>query len=241
MNNLPPQKSVVERVGYSPVSRANATFMSRVYLWMAIGILITGSISYQVAKSPDLVMNIVDNRFIFIGLVAIQLVAVVALSGFIRKLSALAAAFIYLGYTALTGLTLSVIFLVFTLESIAMVFFLTAFSFAGLSVFGYLTKRDLTGVGSFCIMGLFGLIGISLLGFFIPNLLSNATQLAMAVIGVIIFAGLTAYDTQKIKAYNVASASADDIQKSAIHGALALYLDFINLFLQLLRLFGRRR
>ena len=174
-------------------------------------------------------------------LIIAQFGAVLALSGLIQKMNAATATAIYLVYAALTGLTLSVIFLVYTASSIAQVFGLTAFSFAGLSGFGYVTKRDLGPIGSFCVMGLFGMVGFSLLSMFFPSLMTGGASFVFSIAGIVVFAGLTAYDTQRIKAMNVAGASAGEERKQAIHGALALYLDFINLFLSLLRLTGRRR
>jgi FtsH-binding integral membrane protein len=135
-----------------------------------------------------------------------------------------------------------VIFFVYTSSSIAQVFGLTAFSFAGLSGFGYVTKRDLGPIGSFCVMGLFGMVGFSLLSMFFPSLMTGGASFVFSIAGIVVFAGLTAYDTQRIKAMNVTgNADAGEERKAAIHGALALYLDFINLFLSLLRLTGRRR
>ena len=142
----------------------------------------------------------------------------------------------------MTGLTLSSIFLVFTGSSIAQVFGVTAFGFAGLSGVGYLTKRDLGTVGSFCMMGLFGLVGFGLLSMFFPSLMGERASFVYSIVGIIVFAGLTAYDTQNIKGMNAAgSEETDAARRTAIFGALRLYLDFINLFLSLLRLTGRRR
>ena len=171
-----------------------------------------------------------------------QLGAVAALSGLINKINGLTATVIYLLYAGLTGLTLSCIFLAYTGSSIAQVFAVTAFGFAGLSGVGFFTKRDLGPVGSFCTMGLFGLVGFGLLSMFFPSLMGGSGSFVFALVGIIVFAGLTAYDTQKIKAMNVpGNAGTDAERKTAIYGALRLYLDFINLFLSLLRLMGRRR
>jgi FtsH-binding integral membrane protein len=142
----------------------------------------------------------------------------------------------------LTGLTLSSIFLIYTGSSIAEVFAITAFGFAGLSGFGFVTKRDLGPVGSFCMMGLFGLVGFGLLSMIFPRLMSEGASFVFSIVGIIVFAGLTAYDTQKIKRMNSPGMEGTDAErKQAIFGALMLYLDFINLFLSLLRLMGRRR
>jgi uncharacterized protein len=222
-------------------SQAIATFMSRVYLWMMVGIAISGITAYVVASRPDVVLAITQNLLIFYGLIIFQLVAVVALSAWVQRMSIGMASILYALYATLVGLTFSVLFLVYTMGSIATAFFVTAFSFAGLSIFGYTTKRDLGPVGSFCMMGLFGLIGVMLLGLFLPSLMSDKVQLAISVIGVLVFAGLTAYDTQRIKALQSQFATSDEARKGAIYGALILYLDFINLFLNLLRLMGDRR
>jgi FtsH-binding integral membrane protein len=156
-------------------------------------------------------------------------------------MSVAVASFVYVSYATLVGLTFSTLFLIYTTESISSAFFVTAFSFAGLSVFGYTTKRDLGPIGSFCMMGLFGLIGVIILGLFIPSMMGNTMQLTISVAGLIIFAGLTAYDTQRIKNLQFQYTTADQSRKGAIYGALVLYLDFINLFLNILRLMGDRR
>lgn len=228
-------------IGNKETARIVSAFMSRVYLWMMVGICISGITAYMVSSRPDIVMYIMQNRAIFFGLIIFQLVAVVALSGWVQRMSIALASFLYALYATLVGLTFSVLFLVYTMESISSAFFVTAFSFTGLSLFGYTTKRDLGPIGSFCMMGLFGLIGIMLLGIFIPSLMSNSMQLTISGIGVLIFAGLTAYDTQRIKALQLQYVSPDQARKGAIYGALILYLDFINLFLNILRLMGNRR
>ena len=228
--------------GQSAIAVENARFMSRVYGWMTGGLLITGVVAWDVAGNPALVQTIFGNRLLFWALIIAQLGAVAALSFLINKISGTVATGIYILYAALTGLTLSSIFLLYTGSSIAEVFGVTAFGFAGLSGFGLVTKRDLGPVGSFCMMGLFGLIGFGLLSMFFPSLMGAGGSFVFSIVGIIVFAGLTAYDTQRIKAMNVpGNAGTDGARKSAIFGALTLYLDFINLFLSLLRLTGRRR
>lgn len=222
-------------------TRSLSAFMSSVYMWMVAGIGISGATAYYVASSPDLFMAIVQNKFLFYGLIIAQLLAVVALSGFVQRMSVAVASTVYIAYAVLVGLTFSVLLQIYTAESISSAFFVTAFSFAGLSVVGYTTKRDLGPVGSFCMMGLFGMIGIMLLGIFMPSMMSNTVQLVISTVGVIVFAGLTAYDTQRIKALQYQFATADQAKKGAIFGALVLYLDFINLFLNILRLMGDRK
>jgi FtsH-binding integral membrane protein len=208
---------------------------------MMIGITITGITAYAVASQPQLVMQIVQNKILFFGLVILQLGAVIALTAWVQRMTIMTASLVYTGYAALTGLTFSTIFLAYTMESISSTFFVTAFAFGGLSLFGYTTKRDLGPIGSFCMIGLFGMIAVMLVGFFIPSMMGNSMQLTMASIGVLVFAGLTAYDTQRIKSIGLSYTSSEMAAKGAIYGALILYLDFINLFLNLLRLMGDRR
>jgi len=228
--------------GTSAIAAENARFMSRVYGWMTGGLCITGFVAWNVAGDPALVQTIFGNRMLFWALIIAQLGAVAALSFLINKINGAVATVIYIAYAALTGLTLSSIFLLYTGSSIAQVFGVTAFGFAGLSFFGLVTKRDLGPVGSFCMMGLFGLIGFALLSMFFPSLMGAGGSFVFSIVGIIVFAGLTAYDTQRIKAMNVpGSEGTDGARKTAIFGALTLYLDFINLFLSLLRLTGRRR
>jgi len=229
-------------IGQSAIAAENARFMSRVYGWMTGGLCVTGFVAWNVAGDPALVQTIFGNRMLFWALIIAQLGAVAALSFLINKISGAVATVIYIAYAALTGLTLSSIFLLYTGSSIAQVFGVTAFGFAGLSFFGLVTKRDLGPVGSFCMMGLFGLIGFALLSMFFPSLMGAGGSFVFSIVGIIVFAGLTAYDTQRIKAMNVpGSEGTDGARKTAIFGALTLYLDFINLFLSLLRLTGRRR
>ena len=166
------------------------------------------------------------------------LAAVLFLSFRIDRLSVGTAQAIFWGYAALVGLSLSSIFLVYTGESVARVFFITAASFAGLSLFGYTTRRDLSAFGSFLIMGLFGLILASIVNIFLA---SSALQFAISVVGVLVFAGLTAYDTQRIKEMYFAGDDEATYGRKAIMGALTLYLDFINMFIMLLQLFGQNR
>jgi FtsH-binding integral membrane protein len=228
--------------GPASIAAENARFMSRVYGWMTGGLCLTGAVAGNVAGNPDLVRTIFGNRLLFWSLIIAQLGAVMALSWLINRISALTATLIYFLYAGLTGLTLSSIFLIYTGSSIAAVFGVTAFGFAGLSGFGVLTKRDLGPVGSFCMMGLFGLVGFGLLSMIFPRLMTAGASFVFSIVGIIVFAGLTAYDTQKIKGMNVPGTEATDAgRKKAIFGALKLYLDFINLFLSLLRLTGRRR
>jgi FtsH-binding integral membrane protein len=218
---------------------ARARFMSRVYMWMAMGLLTTGAVSYSIGMREDLAMTIASNRGLFWVLFLAQIGAVIFLGSMIRKISSGVATLLYGLYAALTGVTLSVIFLIYTHESIVQVFGITSFAFAGLSGFGYLTKKDLGPVGSFCIMGLWGLIGVAIASIFFP--MGEQIQLLVSVVGLVVFSGLTAYDTQKIKNMYHEETAGDGTEKAAIFGALILYLDFINLFMYMLRFMGGRR
>lgn len=236
-----PSNQPYQRTRYSTSTQTLAAFMSQVYLWMMIGIFISGITAYWVASTPNMVMAIVQNKILFYGLIIFQLVAVIALSGWVQKMSVGVASTIYALYATLVGLTFSVLFMIYTAESISSAFFITAFSFAGLSLFGYTTKKDLGPIGSFCMMGLFGMIGVMLLAIFIPSMQSSGMQFAISIVGVLVFSGLTAYDTQRIKALQSQFTSPLEARKGAIYAALILYLDFINLFINILRLMGNRR
>lgn len=224
------------------IAEENVRFMTGVYKWMTIGLALTGLVAYMLAENEQLVIQIVTNKILFYGLIIAQLGLVIYLSARISNMSPARATFVYVFYAALTGVTFSTIFLAFTRDSIQSVFFLTSFAFAGLSIFGFITKRDLGPVGTFCHMGLYGIIGFSILSIFFPSMLGGQMGTIFSLVGVIVFAGLTAYDTQKIKNSNIIGneGTAED-HKETILGALTLYLDFINLFLMLLRLMGNRR
>lgn len=214
-------------------------YMVKVYGWMSLALVVTGLVAMYTAASESLVNLIFGNRITFYVLIILELIAVGTLAGLFNRMSALMATVIFVGYSALNGLTLSVVFLVFTTESIASTFFITAGTFAVMSIYGYTTKSDLSKWGNLLFMGLVGLIIAS-----IANLLMKSTMIywVTTYIGVLIFVGLTAYDTQKIKNSNViGNEGTDEDSKEAIMGALTLYLDFINLFLYLLRIFGRKK
>ncbi len=231
----------MQRTDYS-ITEETARFMSGVYKWMCIGILITFGISYYVSITPSLIQTILMNKILFYGLIIAELGAVIYLSAMVNKISAMSATMVYIIYSALTGLTMSVIFLVYTKESIQSAFILTSFSFAGLSIFGYMTKKDLGPIGTFCHMGLWGLIGFGFISLFFPSMMTSTASKVYGIAGVIIFSGLTAYDTQKIKNMNIiGNEGTEEDHKETIMGALTLYLDFINLFLHILRLMGNRR
>ena len=214
---------------------AQNTLIRQVYAWMGGGLLITALLAMVTVSSPVLLNAVLGNRLVFYGLIIGELGLVFAISGAINKLSASVASLLFVLYAALNGITMSVIFVVYTAESIGSTFVITAATFGTMSAYGYLTKRDLTGWGSFLFMGLIGVVIASLVNIFTQ---SSAVAWIISAVGVIVFTGLTAYDTWKIKAMATAGAEG---RKPAILGALTLYLDFINLFLMLLRLLGNRR
>ncbi len=229
-------------VSASEIAKSNARFLARVYGWMASGVALTAILAYFTATQDVFMETLITNKPLFYGLLIAEFICVLSFSAIAARVSATVAGLLYFFYAGLTGITLSVIFLAYTQSSIAQVFGVTAISFGGLSAFGALTKKDLGPVGSFCMMGLFGLIGYSLLSLFFPSLGGGTAGMVYSIAGVLIFAGLTAYDTQKIKSMNAPDLEGTEQgSKLAIHGALVLYLDFINLFLKLLRLFGRRK
>ncbi|MDD2337135.1 MAG: Bax inhibitor-1/YccA family protein [Geobacteraceae bacterium] len=214
---------------------AQNALIRQVYAWMGGGLLVTAMMAMATISSPALFNAITGNRIVFYGLLIGELGLVIAISRAINKISAPVASFLFLLYAALNGVTMAVIFAIYTAESITSTFVITAATFGAMSAFGYFTKRDLTRWGSFLFMGLIGVVIASLVNIFVG---SSAVSWVISVIGVIVFTGLTAYDTWKIKAMAAAGAEG---RKPAILGALTLYLDFINLFLMLLRLLGNRR
>lgn len=214
-------------------------FITKVYGWMSFALAITGAVSFLTAGSPYLLNFIFGSRFVFFGLIIGELALVFAISALINKLTPVTAMFMFLLYSVVNGLTLSVIFLVYTSASIATTFFITAGTFGVMSAYGYFTKTDLTKIGNILFMALVGLVIASIVNIFLK---SPMLYWIVTFAGIIIFVGLTAYDTQKIKNIGAGmTEGSDEEKKGAIMGALTLYLDFINLFLMLLRLFGRRR
>ncbi|HEX9104623.1 MAG TPA: Bax inhibitor-1/YccA family protein [Polyangia bacterium] len=221
------------------VAAEQAAFMRKVYAIMAFGLGATGLTALVVFNSRAATQFIFGTPGVYLGLIIAELVMVFTFASLARRMSAVGAAALFYIYAILNGLTLSVVFLIYTKGSIASTFFVTAGTFGAMSAYGYVTKRDLTGVGSFMMMGLFGLIIASIVNLFMR---SEMIYWLTTYAGILIFVGLTAYDTQKIKQLNViGNAGTDEDHKEAIHGALILYLDFVNLFLYLLRLLGRRR
>lgn len=217
-----------------------AQFMTQIYTWMALGLAITGFLAMFTANSQAMTQFIFQNTFVFMFLLIAEIGMVIAFSVSLRKgASATALLTMFLTYSALNGLTLSAIFLVYTAASITQTFFIAAGMFGGMSLYGYVTKKDLTGFGSFAIMGLWGLILASIVNIFWRN---STFSWMISLIGVGLFVILTAYDTQKLKQYYYTHGSdAEQLKRISLGGALTLYLDFINLFLFLLRFLGKRR
>jgi hypothetical protein len=218
---------------------ASTVFLAKVFNWMAVGLGLTGLVAW-LAADTGLALTIARSPLNIVLLLA-ELGVVFYLSARIDKIQPLTATGLFFGYALLNGLTLSVIFLIYTKASIAGTFLITSAMFGTMSIYGMVTKRDLTGLGAFMFMGLIGIILASLVNIFLG---SSTLDLAISVIGVLVFVGLTAYDVQKIKMMGeqgIMGQGEGAIRKGAILGALTLYLDFINLFLMLLRLFGGRR
>ena len=236
MRNYDPEYS------YSPTGSASQalaeasarTFMQRVYGWMAVGLGLTGAVAFFIAQSNSLMAMVLPLRF---PLMLVQLGVVVAFSFIAQKISGPVAGALFLVYALLTGVTFSVLFLVYTQASIASAFFITAGTFGAMSVYGTVTKKDLSGWGSFLMMGLIGIIIAGIVNFFMH---SDMMSFIISCATVVVFSGLTAYDTQKLRLYH-ANSGFSSASSLAITGALMLYLDFVNLFLAILRLMGRRR
>jgi FtsH-binding integral membrane protein len=218
--------------GASDVERR---FMSAVYRWMSLGLLVTAGVAYYVASTPAALQVVLGNRAVFWGLVIAQFGLVIALSAAVNKLSAGVAGALFLLYSALTGATLSVVLLAYTGASVAAAFAVTAGTFLAMSVFATVTKRDLSGWSSFLFMGLIGIVIASLVNIFLK---SSMMQWVLSAAGVVVFTGLTAYDTQRLRRMAAAGAG---VAALPVNGALALYLDFINLFQSILNVFGGRR
>jgi uncharacterized protein len=213
------------------------TFLRKVYGWMVVGLGITAATAYAVSSSPALVQGIFGNPILFFGLIIGELGLVFFLSARVAKLAPQTAAMLFILYSALNGATLSMILLAYTGTSIATTFAVTAGMFGALALFGTTTKRSLAGVGQFFFMGLIGLLLASLVGLFWKN---DTLQFVISVVGVLVFTGLTAWDAQRLKAM-AATVPEERFGSYAVVGALSLYLDFINLFLILLRFSGGRR
>lgn len=222
----------------SQVSEQARTFLLNVYNWMALGLGITGVVAYGMYAS-NLVILLTSSPVLFYGLLFAQLGIVLGLTFAMKKINSLLAIAAFFLYSGLTGLTFSVLFLVYTGASIASTFFVCAGMFGAVSVFGYVTKMDLSGMKTFLFMGLIGLILASIVNIFLGN---EMLYWVISYAGVLIFVGLTAYDTQKIKQMSSEiDGASEEGKKTAVFGALKLYLDFINMFIFLLRILGKRR
>ena len=213
------------------------TFLRSVYGWMCAGLAITALVAYSIASTPGLVQTLVTNRLLFLGLFVAQIGLVFYLSARVDRITPGTATLLFIGYAALTGVTLSIIVLAYTGASIATTFVVTAGMFGALALYGTTTTRSLAGAGQFFFMGLIGLILASIVGMFWH---SPALQFLISVVGVIVFTGLTAWDAQRLKQM-AATLPAGQVGSYAILGALSLYLNFINLFLFMLRFMGGRR
>lgn len=224
---------------YAAKAAQSALFRS-VYLWMTLALAITGFTAMYIAKSYTFLEMIAQNSMMFWGLLIAEIGLVMYLSARIQRISFTTATLLFIAYSIVNGLTLSILFMVYTMSSIATTFFITAGTFGTMALFGYITKKDLTRIGSLCGMAVIGLIIAMIVNMFLHN---SMMDMVISGIGVLVFVGLTAYDSQKIKQM----LTGNDIeinettQKIALMGALTLYLDFINLFIYLLRLFGDRK
>ncbi len=220
------------------MSAAFPVLMRKVYLWMTLALAITGFTAYYVAHSETLLMAIFTNQIVFWMLIIAELGLVIGLSAAINRLSLTMATLMFVLYSVVNGATMSFIFLAYTASSITNVFLITAGTFAAMALFGYFTKTDLTSLGKYLMMGLIGIIIATIVNIFTK---SSGLTIILNYLGVLVFVGLTAYDAQKIKQMLLTAPDAsEDSQKIALLGALSLYLDFINLFIYLLRLFGKR-
>ena len=221
------------------MSTAFPALMRKVFVWMTLALAITGLTAYGVATSPAILSLIFSSKVTFFGLIIAEFALVFAISGAINRLSLSTATLLFILYSVINGATLSTIFFAFSVATIGKVFFITAGTFGAMALVGYTTKTDLTSMGKLLFMALLGIIIASVVNMFVA---SSGLDLILSYVGVLVFVGLTAYDTQKIKQMCQAAPDASESsQKLALIGALSLYLDFINLFLYLLRIFGNNR
>ncbi len=224
-----------ERVLVSGAADVERRFMAAVYRWMTLGLGVTALVAYSVASSGTAARVVLGNRLVFLGLVVAELALVVGISAAVTRLSAAAAGGLFLLYSALNGATLSVVLLVYTGASVTLAFVTAGAAFGVMSAYGTVTRRDLGGWGSFLFMGLVGVVIASVVNVFLR---SSMMSWVVSCMGVVVFTGLAAYDTQKLRALARAGGGTGSMP---VQGALALYLDFVNLFLSLLRLLGDRR
>lgn len=221
------------------VSEAFPVLMRKVYVWMTLALVITGMMAYYVATNETILTAILTNKVLFYGLLIAELGLVFGVSAAINRLSLLTATLLFILYSVINGVTMSTIFLVFEVSSIAKVFFITAGTFGAMAAIGYTTKTDLSSLGEILFMALIGLIIATVANMFFK---SDGLTMILSYVGVLIFVGLTAWDSQKIKKMLMQAPDVDEgTQKLALLGALSLYLDFVNLFLYMLRIFGNRR
>ena len=221
------------------MSTAFPALMRKVFVWMTLALAITGLTAYGVATSPTILSLIFSSKVTFFGLIIAEFALVFAISGAINRLSLSTATMLFILYSVINGATLSSIFFAFSVATIGKVFFITAGTFGAMALVGYTTKTDLTSMGKLLFMALLGIIIASVVNMFVA---SSGLDLILSYVGVLVFVGLTAYDTQKIKQMCQAAPDAgESAQKLALIGALSLYLDFINLFLYLLRIFSNNR
>jgi len=237
--NQPNQPYHVGEYGLARPIEASNVFVARVYRWMGIGLGITAAVALLVANTPAATKVIFGTPYLLLGLILVQFGLVLGIGSAARNSSAVLATGLFVAYAALLGVTMSAILLVYTAASVASTFGVAGGMFGAMSLYGWVTKRDLTSIGSFLVMGLIGIIIASIVNIFLA---SPAIYWLLTYAGVAVFLGLTAWDTQKIKNLST-QVDPDSAQGNslAIHGALMLYLDFVNLFLFLLRIFGRRR
>jgi len=224
-----------EQVLVHGASDVERRFMAAVYRWMTLGLGVTALVAYAVASTPSIAAALLGNRLVFFGLIIAELALVVWISAAVQRLSAAAAGGLFLLYSALNGATLSVVLLAYTGASVTLAFVTAAGVFGAMSVYGTVTRRDLTSWGSFLFMGLVGVVIASLVNLFLR---SSMVSWVISCAGVVVFTGLAAYDTQKLRALARAGGGT---ASAPVRGALSLYLDFVNLFLSLLRLLGNRR
>ena len=234
------QSHTIDTTNTTEIENANLTrrFFVWVYSWMFAGLLTTGFFAYYAANTPGFVGLLYSNELIFWGIVLFQFALVVFIGLKIDSFDVSVSRFLFFVYAALNGLIFSGLLLMYTTESITTVFFLTSATFGIMSIYGYTTKKDLTTLGNISIMALVGIIIATCLNLFLR---SETFMWVLTYVGILTFVGLTAYDTQKLKRIASSIDSEESAAKQSVIGALALYLDFINLFLRLLRLFGKRR
>ena len=235
--NIKPEDQVI--YSDAQLKQGQTAYINKVFNWMSLALLITGVTAFFAAGSYELMNLIFSNKLVFYGLLIGEVLLVGYIGANIQKLSTTTATALFILYSVLNGITLSFILLVFTSASIATTFFVTAGTFGAMSAYGYFTKRDLTSIGNLCFMALIGIIIASIVNIFF---FSEILYWVITYAGVLIFVGLTAYDTQKIKRMYRAGMEDSDIGHNlALMGAITLYLDFINMFLFLLRIFGDRK